>query len=589
MPRPLATYLSLALFLALLFCPVAPLHAAEPVQVEVSGVEGDPLDNVRRALALPHGLVRDGKVDRLWLDRFARQAPEKVRVALQPYGYYRAKVTAAVQQVGDGKSRLEVVVEPGEPVRVVEVDLKLQGAGAGEKELLRQAGSFPVVRGVVLLQPDYERGKSALQSQAQTLGYLDADFTRHEIRIAPDLATARVLLTLDTGARFYFDGARIEGAPDYPESFLKRFIAFKEGEPFSYAKLGETQLNFANSERFKQVVVTPQREEAKERKVPVLVRLTSAARRTLRPGIGYGTDTGARVSVHYRDLNLAHEGNDLNLSLFAAERLQGFAGRYTMPVETDHRSSISLQLNLQREDVSTYQSRIAALELGRTFGLGRGEQATPYLKIQQENYTIASVHSQSRLVLPGFRFSKDRFNDLVRPTSGYRLSFDLRGAHPYFGSDSGLAQATGSASVLVPLPWRLTFHARGNAGYSLLDDPLGELPPSIRFFAGGDQSVRGYAYQSLGPRDAAGRVVGGKHLLVGSVELERALYKNWGVSLFDDIGNAFNDYANMHLAQGVGVGVHYYTPVGGLNLYLAKPLDDVGRSFRIHFTVGFEF
>ncbi len=100
--------------------------------------------------------------------------------------------------------------------------------------------------------------------------------------------------------------------------------------------------------------------------------------------------------------------------------------------------------------------------------------------------------------------------------------------------------------------------------------------------------MRGYAYQSLGPKDASGKVVGGKHLLVGSMEVERALYKNWGVSLFHDIGNAFNDYAQMDLHQGAGIGAHYYTPVGGLNLYFAKPLDDA-RLFRIHFTVGFEF
>ncbi|TGU71256.1 outer membrane protein assembly factor [Geomonas terrae] len=588
MQRPLPTYLVLALAFSWSLTQAAPARAAEPVEVEISGVEGDALENVRQALALPHGLVREGKVDRLWLERFARQAPEKARVALQPYGYYRARVTAAVQGGGKEKSVLAVTVEPGEPVRVAEVEVRLEGSGSKEKALAHLVTSFPVRRGEVLSQPDYERGKGALQSQAQTLGYLDASFSHHEIRISPDLATARVLLTMETGVRYRFDGVRIEGAPDYPQVFLKRFVAFKEGDPFSYAKLGETQLNFANSERFRQVVVTPQREEAKDQKVPVLIRLTAAPRRTLRPGVGYGTDTGGRFSVRYRDLNLAHEGNDLDLSIYVAERLQGFAGRYTMPDETDHRSSSAIQLNLQQEDVSTYQSRLASLELDRTFGLGRGELATVYVKFQEEFYTVGTADSRSRLVLPGFRFSKERFNDMIRPTIGYRLSFDVRGAHPYFGSDVGLAQFIGNGSVLVPLPWRLTFHARGNVGYSVLNDPFAELPPSIRFFAGGDQSVRGYAYQSLGPKDSSGKVVGGKHLLVGSMEVERALYKNWGVSLFHDIGNAFNDYARMDLHQGAGIGAHYYTPVGGLNLYFAKPLND-SRLFRIHFTVGFEF
>jgi len=546
MPRPFPLYLAVAC-LVLFLCGAAPVFAADPVEVAVTGVEGDPLENVRQALALPHGLVRDGKVDRLWLDRFATQAPQKVRQALEPFGYYKSEVSAKVVQTRDGAHRLQVAVLPGEPVRVVDVDLELTGGGAEEKTLLKLVESFPLTKGEVLLHPEYEQGKGALQSQAQTLGYLDADFTRSEIRISADLATARIALTLETGPRYYFAGARIEGAPEYPPEYLARFVAFKEGEPFSYAKLGETQLNFANSERFRQVVITPQREQAKDARVPVLVRVTAAPRRTLRTGAGYGTDTGARLSVRYRDLNLFHKGHDLDLSIYAAQRLQGFAGRYTVPSETDHRSSTSLQLNLQQEDVTSYRSKIAALELDRTIGLGRGELATVYLRLMQENFTIADVSANSRLVLPGFRFSKDSFNDMVRPTRGYRYSTD-----------------------------------------GVLDDPLGELPPSIRFFAGGDQSVRGYAYQSLGPRDQTGKVIGGKHLLVGSLELERALYKNWGVSVFHDLGNAFNEYENMHLEQGAGIGVHYYTPVGGLNLYLAKPFAPGSPSYRIHFTVGFQ-
>ena len=117
---------------------------------------------------------------------------------------------------------------------------------------------------------------------------------------------------------------------------------------------------------------------------------------------------------------------------------------------------------------------------------------------------------------------------------------------------------------------------------------MAELPPSIRFFAGGDQSVRGFSYQSLGPRDASGLVVGGSDLLVGSAELERALFQNWGVSLFYDTGNAFDAFNNLQFQQAGGVGLHYYTPVGGLNLSLAKRLGVNREVYYIHFTVGFQ-
>lgn len=588
MPRVQPIYAAI-LLVVLILCHAAPVLSADPVEVEVSGIEGEALENVQQALALPYGLVRDGKVDRLWLDRYAQQAVEKTRLALHPYGYYHARVSAQVEERGKESLRLLVAVAPGEPVRLSEVDLDLTGAGAGEEQLQSLAASFPLARGDVLLQPDYERAKGGLKSRAVTLGYLDADFTRHEIRIAPGALTARIKLTLQTGERYLFGAARIEGAAEYPQSYLNRFLAFKEGEVFSYAKLGETQLNFSNSERFKGVVVTPKRQQARDLHVPVLVELTSGPRRTLRPGIGYGTDTGARFTVRFRDLNLFHKGHDLDLNLYAAQRLQGFAARYTRPSPVDLKSSSAVQLNLQQEDVTTYTSQLAALLLERNRSFGRGELGTAYLRLQQEHFTIGSESSSSRLVLPGVRFSKENFDNLIRPTGGYRYALDLRGAHPILGSDSALAQLIAEGNALWPLPWRLSLHLRGKLGASLLTDPLAELPPSVRFFAGGDQSVRGFSYQSLGPRDASGRVVGGKHLLVGSIELERALYLNWGVSLFHDAGDAFNDFNHLQLNRGAGLGVHYYTPVGGLHLSLAQGVTPDDTSYRIHFTVGIQF
>src|SRR6266567_3740693 len=170
MARFLPVHAALAACLVLfLLCPPA-LYAADPVEVEVTGVEGAPLENVQKALALPYGMVRDGKVDRLWLDRFSNQAGEKGRLALEPFGYYHAEVSATVQERKQGEYRLLVSVIPGKPVRVTEVEVQLKGAGAGEGQLRQLAASFPLRKGDVLLQPEYERAKSDLKARAVTLG-----------------------------------------------------------------------------------------------------------------------------------------------------------------------------------------------------------------------------------------------------------------------------------------------------------------------------------------------------------------------------------------------------------------------------------
>lgn len=587
-PEPLhgPLYAFLA-FLVLWLSLALPLLAAEPVEIVVSGIEGDALKNVQESLALPGGLVREGSVDKLWLDRFAQQAEDKVRSALEPFGYYKAVVTVRVEATGE-QYRLLVRVAAGEPVRLSDVKITVVGPGSEEKRLRRLVTRFPLNKGDVLLHQKYEEAKSELTTRAHDLGYLDADFSRHEIRVEKSATHATVELVLDTGAKYYFGETIIKGAPDYPDSFLRRHLTYTPGEVFSYPLLGETQRNFANSERFKEVIVTPEKQDAKALRVPIAVQLDEGPRISLRPGIGYGTDTGARLTLRYRDLNMFHLGHEVYSQLYLAERLQGLVIGYVLPSPRDVRTSTTLQLNLQQDKTKSYSSKILALELDRNLSFGKGKLGTAYVKAQYEDYAVGEQKSSSRLLLPGLRFSDDRYDDPIRPRRGFRYALELRGTHQVLGSDTALVQILAEGSHLQRLPWRLSLHTRAKAGATLLSDPLRDIPPSLRFFTGGDQSVRGYSYKSLGPRDATGQVVGGKQLLTGSIELERALFKNWGVSVFYDIGNAFNSFSDIKLFQGAGVGLHYYTGVGALNLSVARPIGVSNPSFHFHFTVGFE-
>jgi translocation and assembly module TamA len=557
------------------------------VEVVVSGIEGEALDNVREWLAVPEDITAGGVVDRLWLEHFAAQATDRARTALEPFGYYNARVSVTLES-RDETNRLLVKVLPGEPVRLGEVRVSVVGPGEGERRLRRQVEAFPLNRGDVLLQQRYEEAKAALLSRAQELGYLDASYPTHEIRIDRSAIGAVIHLILDTGGRYAFGETTIQGAPEYPDSFLRRYLGYRAGDVFSHSRLGESQRNFTSSERFKEVLVTAGTPDRATHRVPIIVRLKAGPRITLRPGVGYGTDTGARLTIRYRDLNLFQLGHELHSQLYLAERLQGLAVGYVLPSRKDIRDSTTLKLNLQREETDSYFSKILAIELDRTHGFDKGVQGTAYLKGQYEEYEVGDQDDTARLLLPGVRFSVNRFDNPVRPRRGYGYSFDLRGTHQLIGSDTALVQFLASGSHLLPLPWRLSLHTRGDVGTTLLSDPMHDIPPSLRFFAGGDRSVRGYSYKSLGPRDDSGDVVGGKQLLVGSMELERALFQSWGVSAFFDAGNAFDSFSFLKLYQGAGLGLHYYSPVGALNLSLARPLNGRNSSLHVHFTVGFE-
>lgn len=563
-------------------------RAANPLEIKVIGIEDELRDNVEAALAIPPGLVKDGTVNLPWLELFEEDIPDKVRTALEPFGYYNAKVGTILQKPAKNEYRLLVGVFPGTPVQVTEVTIRLRGAGSGEEALKRIVRSFRLKKGDILVHSSYERGKGRLLSKAQELGYLDAAFTSHEILVSRTEKSARITLELETGIRYRFGETLFTGAPQYPQRFLERYLDYKPGEVFSDKKLAQSQINLSASDRFKGVLLSPEREEAHDSVMPVLAQLNPLPRWRLRPGIGYGTDTGVRGSVRYKDVNLFRLGHEMNAEINVSQRLQGIAAGYVAPSYRDVKSFMGLQANFQREDTDTYKNLLASLEGTWTRSLQRGQLLTLYVKPQWEDYTIGLEDATSFLFLAGIRFSQRSFDDPVIPRKGYGFTLEARGTHQYLGSSTGLLQLIAEGRVIIPLPWRFAIISRAKGGMTLQNEPLKDLPASLRFYAGGDRSVRGYGYQSLGPKDITGEVIGGKHLLTTSIEIQRRFFKDWALAAFLDAGNAFDTLSRLRLYKGAGLGIRYFTPIGALQLDLARQIGVDNPSYRVHFSVGLE-
>ena len=576
----------LTLLLLLLLSTAA--RAADPLEIEVSGItQEEALANVRAALVLPPGLVENGQVEPLWLERFEEQLPERVRQALEPYGYYEAEVSSQRQETGPGRYRLQVTVVPGEPVRLTAVQVRLSGAGASEPRLQRLVADFPLHVGGVLRQDIYETAKGTLKARVLDLGYLDAAFSVQMILLQRQKRQAEIDLELVTGERYHFGAARIEGATEYPEPFLRRHLAFSAGDVFSYPRLGQTQLNFLDSDRFREVIITPRKDQVEALRVPIELKLVPAARRRLRPGIGYGTDTGARTSLNYRDLNILHRGHEFNADLSIAERRQALTASYILPGLKNLETQTALRTGFVREDLVTYETRSLFAEIEEQHGFSGGRVGSLYLRLLQESFIIGNQDNLSRMILPGIRFRHNGYADPVRPKKGFRYSLEARGAHQSLGSDTGLLQLLAGGNTIIPLPGRLKLLLRAQGGTTMKNEPLAEIPASLRFFAGGDQSVRGYAFQSLGPTDASGKVVGGEHLAVGSAEIEVPLGEDWGVAAFFDLGNAFDSLLEIDWARGAGIGVRRYTVIGPIKIDLARQIGVANPAFRLHLGVGF--
>jgi len=578
------------LIVVLCICIFATLSYAadEPVSVTVTidGLSGEELQNVKTALKFPEGLIKDEKVDMPWLTRFERQIPEKVRDALEVFGYYRPDISVAMKTPEKGPYELHVNVTKGDPVYIDKVSIYIEGAGSHESALTELVGRFPLHKGDVLRQDKYEEMKGLIKSKAIALGYLDADFSTHTISITMDTLSSEINLVFQTGSQYHFGDVNFVGMPLYPVAFLERYLDFKAGDIFSYEKIANTQFNLISTDCFKEVTINPLKEEAKDSRVPIEIKLFSSPPKRFKFGLGYGTDTGVRGTLIYNDFNFAGSGHKFETEIRLSENLQGFAARYMFPDKKDYKSFTLLTFGLQRENLTDKATNVISLEGEHARSLGHEQSGSFYLRMQKENSWAGDQTTNAFIVLPGVRYSSRQYDNLMRPTKGYYYDLELRGTNEVLGSSTSFAQYLISGEMIIGFPGRFSFLVRGRLGTTFICESTEDLPISLRFFAGGDRSVRGYAYKSLGPTDAYGDVIGGKHMLVGNFELERAIGSNWGVAVFYDTGNAFNSFSNMDLAQGAGVGIRYYTPIGSMNLDLARQIGVSNPDFRIHFTIG---
>ena len=561
--------------------------AAEPLEVVVEGIGGDALTNAQTALAFPPGMVREGVIDQALLNFFRRRIPEKIQKSLEPFGYYEAQASSIIEKTEDGRELLRVKVIPGVPVRVTSIQVRVTGPGEKNRDLTLLAASFPLKSGDVLNQVKYEKAKEELRSKALNLGYLGADFVSHVIRVNRSERKAEVELILQTGPHYLFGEVIWEGNQLYPISYLERYLDFKPGEPYSYSKVYQSQLNLINSDRFASVNIRADKNEARDGRVPVRVQLEPSPPKRLRPGVGYSTDYGAKVMLRYQDLNAFQRGHEFNADMSIADRQQAVSAYYTLPNRGHIDNRANLKAGLQRESLKPYDNVLLTLEGEQARSFGYGIIGSAYLQFRYEQFSEADRDGISELLMPGLRLYQRRVDDLIRPRRGFRYALETRGSTHALGAESDFLQFLANGDLLVPLGAGFSLLPRTQLGATWQKDPLTDLPPSLRFYAGGDRSVRGYNYQSLGPKDSQGNVIGGKNLLVGSLELEYSITKNWSVAAFYDAGNAFNNFQDMTWPMGAGIGVRYYTPAGPVRVDVARQINVDNPGFQLHIAVGF--
>jgi len=471
-------------------------------------------------------------------------------------------------------------------VRLDEVDVRIEGAGHSDESLREIVAKSPLQHGARLEHPAYESLKSDLLRRAQAIGYLDAKITRRELDVDPAARAARAAITLETGGRYEF-GALLVEQDAIDEDLLAGFLRFAPGQPFTSEALRNTQYALEDSSYFANVSIETGERDAATLTVPVTIRATGIRRHRYSVRLGYGTDTSVRGKFSWENRLVNRQGHRWQIETTASAILQEAVARYVVPVGDPTLEKLEFSGGYTNEDIGDLDSERFELTAGLTQVLGRWQRVL-FLKLNRENTDFPDSPTQSDLLLiPGISFASLPPNFLTGWVRDAAYFIELSGSPSTLGSDASYLRLYGRAERIWAIggPWHLRL--RGELGTSWVDD-FSELPASQRFFAGGDYSIRGFAINELSPTvtDSAGNVakVGGEHLLVGSVEIEHDLPRNFRATAFADFGNAFNDW-DTPLEYSVGVGVRWRLPMLMIGLDVAQALSEPDKRPRIHLNI----
>lgn len=550
------------------------IAAADSVQFLVSGPPEPVLNNILIQLNTPQNNSHLTPAD---IEHLYNNASNKIREATAPFGYFNPIIHAfgLTHQQGQWQAHFNVIL--GQAVLIKQIHIKLSGPGKDDLALQKYIAHFPLKIGDIFSTTEYEKTRDLLLQTANNSGYLKSILIKKEVLVDRTHFSAIITLELTTGLRYYF-GPVTFNQTDFDTHFLQRFIFFKIGEPFSSEKLLQLQQNLSNSHYFTQVAVSPKLQQVKNFQVPIDVQLTLPKKKHYTFGLGYGTLTGARATfgVDYR--RVGHSGQHFSVLTRLSNQLSGVSGKYFIPGKDPLTDQYILGAEVQKFTPENGESFSETLSASRIKSWHDWEH-TLSLNYLIERYKVGDNPTESSLLLyPSYTINWMKTDNLLNPRSAKMINFNIKGASQDVLSHINFIQSEIKAKYITSPTQNSLVIVRGDFGYTIVDD-LSRLPLTLRYFAGGINSIRGYALNDIGP---------GRYLETASIEFQHKIMGNFSGAVFYDVGTATNHF-NDFLYRGEGVGLVYHSFIGPIKIYFARAMSTRDKPMRIEFNIGPDF
>jgi translocation and assembly module TamA len=520
------------------------------------------------------------------LRRLADEAVREARETAATEGYFSARVDIDVQE-GAEQWLVRLAIEPGERTRVDDVDIEFRGPvtrDAEARELLaRVRERWSLRRGQPFRQQDWDEAKRGAVRELSAWRYAGARIAHSQALIDPATRHAKLVVELDSGPPYRFGELRISGVRRFPERLVENLSPFRAGDDYDRDQLLVYQRRLLESGYFVSVQADIDPAEGKPEGSPVRVALIEANTQHVEAGISYSTDAGPRLDLSYSD----HDVLDSAWRFRSGLRLDDTTRNLQLDFDSPPRPGARWNSCFARgrdTDIQNERTSEVAAGVSHNWGAEVAPSAVILSAHVEEQRVTGQATADRHAIYGGFRRAFRRTDDFIAPRSGYLAMFELGGAPPALASRAFLRGVL-SGSLFIPNGRRGDILLRAQAGRVLADSREG-IPSTFLFRTGGDQTVRGYDFESLGVAER-NAIVGGRRLLVLSAEYTHWFSESWGLAGFVDAGDAWDGGSEFQAKVGTGLGARFRTPIGPIRADVAYG-ERTGQ-WRLHFSVGYTF
>lgn len=520
------------------------------------------------------------------LRRLANEAAEDARGLAAAEGYFTPQVRVTIDEKVQ-PWRVRLVLEPGARTTVAGVEIRFSGPAAADPQaadlLAGVRRSWSLRRGQPFRQEDWEAAKRGAVGELSRWRYAAARVAASEARVDPERREARLEIELDSGPPFRFGPVQVTGTERYAPALVENLSPVRPGDDYDRAALVVYERRLNETGYFASVRADIDAQAENAQGTPLRVAVIEAPSKQVESGVSYNTDVGPRFQLRYSDHDLRDSAWRLRGALALDAKIQELKVDLDAPPGPGGRWN-NYFAQVAQKDIQNEVARSFALGIAHNFGTDVAPSAA-ILSWHLEDQRAGSVITDSRhAVYAGLRRTFRRTDEVVAPRSGYFGSLEVGGGLPGVSTEKFL-RAAGQLNLLFPVGRDGDLLLRAQGGFVNSGTRLG-IPTTFLFRTGGDTTVRGYAFESIGVR-AGDAIVGGRRLLVASAEYTHWVGENWGVAAFVDSGDAWDKDEPFDAALGYGLGARFRTPIGPARADIAYGRET--RALRLHISIGFTF